>query len=150
MDKRIIEAKPEIYEKAKPYIDFLESLGFYQDRSMTYFNPEDEDVYEFFNHWHYKKSNKKYDDDYVCDLVSYTGELKVEVYTFKMVKRKDYDGTSKLIYNNENQFGDFDSVIVNDLPSFKKEISKYLKGLKAFKSKVRKNEMEGDFTEADT
>lgn len=154
MDKRIINARPDIYELAKPYIKYLESLGFYQDLNFKYFDPKDKEFHHYFNHWKYKTGQKKYgynNDDYVCDLISYTYELKVEVYTFKTVKTKYLNGEQNieqhLEYQNKCVMGEYESVIVKDFKQFKKEIQKYLKGLKLYHSKVRKNDLEKDFTE---
>lgn len=149
MDKRIIKARPDIYELAKPYIEYLESLGFYQDLNLKYFDPKDKEFHHYFNHWKYKTGHNKngYNDDYVCDLISYTYELKVEVYTFKTVKTKCLNGEQNLEYKNKSVMGEYESVIVKDFNQFKKEIQKYLKGLKLYHSKVRKNDLEKDFTE---
>lgn len=145
MDKRIINARPDLYEIAKPYIEYLESLGFYQKLDFKYFDPKDKEIHHYFNHWYYKTA--KNDCDYVCDLISYTYELKVEVYKFKTVKAKLLNGEQVIEYKNKCEMGEYESVTVKNFNQFKKEIQKYIKGLKLYHSKVRKNDLEKDFTE---
>lgn len=149
MDNRIIQDMPEIYEKAKPYIDYLESLGFKTRHNMMYFSPGNEDNYEYFNGWMYPGSKE---DDLVVDLVSFTGELKLEVYKFRIIKTpKNYyvregDKNYPFIMTNARKDDAWESKIVDNLKDFKKEVGNYLKTLKTYKEKVKHYELEKDFT----
>ena len=156
MNQLIIDDMPELYAKLKPYIDYLESLGFYSGRDdYSYFKPGDKDNYEYFNDWNYKRpnlnANKGYSEDYVVDLASYNGEPKIEIYTFKIVKAPKYyfgekDPVYPYIIQNQNNNSHYDSKIVDNMKDFKKEIGKYLKLLKIYQERVKKHELEKDFT----
>ena len=155
MNKLIIDNMPELYAKLKPYIEYLEGLGFYPSRTdFSYFNPGDDDNYEYFNGWNYKRQDTTasdgYREDWVVDLASYTKEPKIEVYTHKIVKApKYYFGGDKNVYpyiiQNPNEQGHYDSKIVDNIKDFKKEIGKYLKLIKTFQERVKKHDLEKDF-----
>ena len=155
MNKLIIDDMPELYAKLKPYIEYLEGLGFYPTRTdFTYFHPGDKNNYEYFNGWNYKRQDTTasggYRGDWVVDLASYTKEPKIEVYTYKIIKApKYYFGDNNVypyIIQNTNEFGKYDSKIVDNIKDFKKEIGKYLKLIKTFQERVKKHELEKDFT----
>lgn len=156
MNKLIIDDMPELYAKLKPYIEYLEGLGFYPSRTdFSYFNPGDDDNYEYFNGWNYKRQDTTasdgYREDWVVDLASYTKEPKVEVYTHKIVKAPKYyfggdTNAYPYIIQNPNELGKYDSKIVDNIKDFKTEIGKYLKLIKTFQEKVKKHELEKDFT----
>lgn len=156
MNQLIIDDMPELYAKLKPYIEYLEGLGFYSSKTdFTYFKPGDEDNYEYFNGWKYKRpdttASDGYSEDWVVDLASYTKEPKVEVYTYKIVKVPKYYVfetyiSYPYIIKNQNYNGNFDSKIVDNLKDFKKEIGKYLKLIKIYQERVKKHELEKDFT----
>lgn len=155
MNKLIIDDMPELYAKLKPYIEYLESTGFYPSRTdFSYFSPGDDYNYEYFNGWNYKRSDTNasdgYREDWVVDLVSYTKEPKIEVYTFKIAKAPKYyfgkDNVYPYIIQNPNEQGHYDSKIVDNLKDFKKEIGKYLKLTKTFQERLKKHELEKDFT----
>lgn len=156
MNKLIIDDMPELYAKLKPYIEYLESTGFYPSRTdFSYFRPGDDDNYEYFNGWNYKRSDTNasdgYREDWVVDLASYSKEPKIEVYTFKIAKApKYYFGGNENVYpyiiQNPNEQGHYDSKIVDNLKDFKKEIGKYLKLTKTFQERVKKHDLEKDFT----
>lgn len=149
MDNRIIKDMPEIYEKVKPYIDYLESLGFKTNHKMTYFSAGNEDNYEYFNGWSYPGVKE---DDLVADLVSYTGEPKLEVYKYRIIKTpKNYcvrrgEENYPFIMTNARKDDAWESKIVDNLKDFKKEVGNYLKTLKTYKEKVKHYELEKDFT----
>lgn len=154
MNQLIIDDMPELYAKLKPYIDYLEGLGFYiPNHSYEYFKPGDKENYEYFNGWCYKRADEDHPDgyrnDWVVDLASYTNEPKIEVYTFKIEKKQKYhfvkeDSYPYIITNNDNG-GVYDSKIVDNLKDFKKEIGKYLKLLKTYQERVKKHELDKDF-----
>ena len=156
MNKLIIDDMPELYAKLKPYIEYLEGLGFYPSRTdFGYFHPGDDDNYEYFNGWNYKRQDTTasdgYREDWVVDLASYTKEPKVEVYTHKIVKAPKYyfggdTNAYPYIIQNPNELGKYDSKIVDNIKDFKTEIGKYLKLIKTFQEKVKKHELEKDFT----
>lgn len=156
MNKLIIDDMPELYAKLKPYIEYLEGLGFYSSKTdFTYFKPGDEDNYEYFNGWKYKRpdttASDGYSEDWVVDLASYTKEPKVEVYTYKIVKVPKYYVfetyiSYPYIIKNQNEQGHYDSKIVDNIKDFKKEIGKYLKLIKTYQERVKKHELEKDFT----
>ena len=155
MNKLIIDDMPELYAKLKPYIEYLESTGFYPSRTdFSYFRPGDDDNYEYFNGWNYKRSDTNasdgYREDWVVDLASYSKEPKIEVYTFKIAKAPKYyfgkDNVYPYIIQNPNEQGHYDSKIVDNLKDFKKEIGKYLKLTKTFQERLKKHDLEKDFT----
>ena len=156
MNKLIIDDMPELYAKLKPYIEYLEGLGFYPSRTdFSYFNRGDDDNYEYFNGWNYKRQDTTasdgYREDWVVDLASYTKEPKVEVYTHKIVKAPKYyfggdTNAYPYIIQNPNELGKYDSKIVDNIKDFKTEIGKYLKLIKTFQEKVKKHDLEKDFT----
>lgn len=156
MNKLIIDDMPELYAKLKPYIEYLEGLGFYPSRTdFSYFHPGDDDNYEYFNGWNYKRQDTTasdgYREDWVVDLASYTKEPKVEVYTHKIVKAPKYyfggdTNAYPYIIQNPNELGKYDSKIVDNIKDFKTEIGKYLKLIKTFQEKVKKHALEKDFT----
>ena len=156
MNKLIIDDMPELYAKLKPYIEYLEGLGFYPSRTdFGYFNRGDDDNYEYFNGWNYKRQDTTasdgYREDWVVDLASYTKEPKVEVYTHKIVKAPKYyfggdTNAYPYIIQNPNELGKYDSKIVDNIKDFKTEIGKYLKLIKTFQEKVKKHDLEKDFT----
>ena len=156
MNKLIIDDMPELYAKLKPYIEYLEGLGFYPSRTdFSYFHRGDDDNYEYFNGWNYKRQDTTasdgYREDWVVDLASYTKEPKVEVYTHKIVKAPKYyfggdTNAYPYIIQNPNELGKYDSKIVDNIKDFKNEIGKYLKLIKTFQEKVKKHELEKDFT----
>ena len=157
---------PEYYNKLKPYIDYLESLGFKsKEFNKKYFKNGDPDNYEYFNTWKYNSQRGEgnwTDQDYVCDLILSTGELKIEIYQYEIVKReekrivvdryknkKDDEPHLKpfpYIMEVPNYNGDYKSVIVDNLDDFKIQIGNYLKKLKEYKEKKKKYELEADFT----
>ena len=166
MENEIKKDLPEYYKKLKPYIDYLESLGFKsKELNKKFFKAGDPDNYEYFNTWKYNSQRGDgswSDQDYVCDLILSTGELKIEIYQYEIVKREE-----KLIvvnrYKNKkddephlkpfpyimevpNYNGDYKSVIVDNLDDFKIQIGNYLKKLKEYKEKKKKYELEADFT----
>ena len=156
MNKLIIDDMPELYAKLKPYIEYLEGLGFYPSRTdFSYFNRGDDDNYEYFNGWNYKRQDTTasdgYREDWVVDLASYTKEPKVEVYTHKIVKAPKYyfggdTNAYPYIIQNPNELGKYDSKIVDNIKDFKTEIGKYLKLIKTFQEQVKKHDLENDFT----
>lgn len=166
MEKAIKKDMPEYYNKLKPYIDYLESLGFKsKEFNKKYFKNGDPDNYEYFNTWKYNSQRGEgnwSDQDYVCDLILSTGELKIEIYQYEIVKReekrivvdryknkKDDEPHLKpfpYIMDVPNYNGDYKSVIVDNLDDFKIQIGNYLKKLKEYKEKKKKYELEADFT----
>lgn len=149
----IIEDQPVLYEKLKPYIEYMESVGFYTDHDMKYFSPHNEDNYEYFNNWKY---NVDGDAQWVVDLALSTFEPKIEVYTWKIKKYKKNEPRSMKhkdvpfdMHNKmeRDSFGDYayESKIVDNINDFKKEIGKYLKTVKKFKERIKLYEMEKDF-----
>ena len=156
MNKLIIDDMPELYAKLKQYIEYLEGLGFYPSRSdFTYFKPGEAENYEYFNGWNYKRQDVTardgYSEDLVVDLASYTGKPMIEVYTYKIVKAPKYyfcgkENVYPYIIQNPNNQGHYDSKIVDNIKDFKKEIGKYLKLIKTFQEKVKKHDLEKDFT----
>lgn len=156
MNKLIIDDMPELYNKLKPYIEYLEGLGFYPSRTdFSYFHPGDEDNYEYFNGWNYKRPDTSasdgYREDWVVDLASYTKEPKIEIYTHKIIKASKYyfggkDNVYPYIIQNPNYQSHYDSKIVDNIKDFKKEIGKYLKLIKTYQERVKKYELEKDFT----
>lgn len=166
MEKAIKKDMPEYYNKLKPYIDYLESLGFKsKEFNKKYFKNGDPDNYEYFNTWKYNSQRGEgnwTDQDYVCDLILSTGELKIEIYQYEIVKReekrivvdryknkKDDEPHLKpfpYIMEVPNYNGDYKSVIVDNLDDFKIQIGNYLKKLKEYKEKKKKYELEADFT----
>lgn len=157
MNKLIIDDMPELYAKLKPYIEYIEGLGFYPTRTdFTYFHPGDDNNYEYFNGWNYKRQDTTasggYRGDWVVDLASYTKEPKIEVYTYKIIKAPKYyfgddnNNAYPYIIQNTIELGKYDSKIVDNIKDFKKEIGKYLKLIKTFQERVKKHELEKDFT----
>lgn len=156
MNKLIIDDMPELYAKLKPYIEYLEGLGFYSTRTdFSYFTPGDAENYEFFNGWNYKRLDTNasggYREDWVVDLASYTGKPMIEVYTYKIIKAPKYYFGGKehaypYIIQNPNDQGHYESKIVDNIKDFKKEIGKYLKLIKTYQERVKKHELEKDFT----
>lgn len=166
MENVIKKDMPEYYNKLKPYIDYLESLGFKsKEFNKKYFKNGDPDNYEYFNTWKYNSQRGEgnwSDQDYVCDLILSTGELKIEIYQYEIVKRaekrivvdryknkKDDEPHLKpfpYIMDVPNYNGDYKSVIVDNLDDFKIQIGNYLKKLKEYKEKKKKYELEADFT----
>lgn len=166
MENAIKKDMPEYYNKLKPYIDYLESLGFKsKEFNKKYFKNGDPDNYEYFNTWKYNSQRGEgnwTDQDYVCDLILSTGELKIEIYQYEIVKRaekrivvdryknkKDDEPHLKpfpYIMEVPNYNGDYKSVIVDNLDDFKIQIGNYLKKLKEYKEKKKKYELEADFT----
>lgn len=166
MENEIKKDMPEYYNKLKPYIDYLESLGFNsKEFNKKYFKNGDPDNYEYFNTWKYNSQRGEgnwSDQDYVCDLILSTGELKIEIYQYEIVKReekrivvdryknkKDDEPHLKpfpYIMEVPNYNGDYKSVIVDNLDDFKIQIGNYLKKLKEYKEKKKKYELEADFT----
>lgn len=166
MENAIKKDMPEYYNKLKPYIDYLESLGFKsKEFNKKYFKNGDPDNYEYFNTWKYNSQRGEgnwTDQDYVCDLILSTGELKIEIYQYEIVKReekrivvdryknkKDDEPHLKpfpYIMDVPNYNGDYKSVIVDNLDDFKIQIGNYLKKLKEYKEKKKKYELEADFT----
>lgn len=166
MENAIKKDMPEYYKKLKPYIDYLESLGFKsKEFNKKYFKNGDPDNYEYFNTWKYNSQRGEggwSDQDYVCDLILSTGELKIEIYQYEIVKReekrivvdryknkKDDEPHLKpfpYIMDVPNYNGDYKSVIVDNLDDFKIQIGNYLKKLKEYKEKKKKYELEADFT----
>lgn len=166
MENAIKKDMPEYYKNLKPYIDYLESLGFKsKEFNKKYFKNGDPDNYEYFNTWKYNSQRGEgnwTDQDYVCDLILSTGELKIEIYQYEIVKReekrivvdryknkKDDEPHLKpfpYIMEVPNYNGDYKSVIVDNLDDFKIQIGNYLKKLKEYKEKKKKYELEADFT----
>ena len=156
MNQLIIDDMPELYAKLKPYIEYLEGLGFYSSNTdFKHFKSGAEKNYEYFNGWKYKRPDTTalggYSEDWVVDLASYTKEPKVEVYTYKIVKASKYyfggdTNAYPYIIQNQNEQGHYDSKIVDNLKDFKKEIGKYLKLIKIYQERVKKHELEKDFT----
>lgn len=166
MENAIKKDMPEYYKKLKPYIDYLESLGFKsKELNKKFFKAGDPDNYEYFNTWKYNSQRGEgnwTDQDYVCDLILSTGELKIEIYQYEIVKReekrivvdryknkKDDEPHLKpfpYIMEVPNYNGDYKSVIVDNLDDFKIQIGNYLKKLKEYKEKKKKYELEADFT----
>ena len=168
MENAIKKDMPEYYKKLKPYIDYLESLGFKsKELNKKYFKNGDPDNYEYFNTWKYNSQRDEggwSDQDYVCDLILSTGELKIEIYQYEIVKRAEKKFLTKsrkkkddsdeephlkpfpYIMEVPNYNGDYKSVIVDNLDDFKIQIGNYLKKLKEYKEKKKKYELEADFT----
>lgn len=156
MNQLIIDDMPELYAKLKPYIEYLEGLGFYSSNTdFKHFKSGAEKNYEYFNGWYYNRPDVNSKDgfctDWVVDLASYNGKQMIEVYTYKIVKAPKYYvfGTYisyPYIIKNQNYNGIFDSKIVDNLKDFKKEIGKYLKLIKIYQERVKKHELEKDFT----
>ena len=165
MEKEIKKDMPEYYKKLKPYIDYLESLGFKsKEFDKKYFTKGDPENNEYFNTWKYdsqRGDGNWSDQDYVCDLILSTGELKLEIYQYEIVKqeekrivdrrkKKDADEPHlkpfPYIMDVPAYNGDYKSVIVDNLDDFKIQIGNYLKKLKEFKEMKKKYELEADFT----
>ena len=166
MENEIKKDLPEYYKKLKPYIDYLESLGFKsKELNKKFFKAGDPDNYEYFNTWKYNSQRgdgRWSDQDYVCDLILSNGELKIEIYQYEIVKREEKrivvdryknkkDDKPHLkpfpyIMDVPNYNGDYKSVIVDNLDDFKIQIGNYLKKLKEYKEKKKKYELEADFT----
>lgn len=168
MENAIKKDMPEYYKKLKPYIDYLESLGFKsKELNKMFFKKGDPDNYEYFNTWKYNSQRGEggwSDQDYVCDLILSTGELKIEIYQYEIVKREEKKFLTKsrkkkddsdeephlkpfpYIMEVPNYNGDYKSVIVDNLDDFKIQIGNYLKKLKEYKEKKKKYELEADFT----
>lgn len=164
MENAIKKDMPEYYKKLKPYIDYLENLGFKsKEFDKKYFTKGDSDNYEYFNTWRYDSQRGDggwSDKDYVCDLILSTGELKLEIYQYeilkkeivvKSIKKKDADKEPHLkpfpyYMDVPNYDGEYKSVIVDNFDDFKIQISNYLKKLKEFKEMKKKYELEADFT----
>lgn len=169
MENEIKKDLPEYYKKLKPYIDYLESLGFKsKELNKKYFKKGDPDNYEYFNTWKYNSQRGDdiwSDQDYVCDLILSTGELKLEIYQYEIVKKEEKKFVTKsrnkkddsdeephlkpfpYIMDVPNYNGDnYKSVIVDNLDDFKIQIGNYLKKLKEYKEKKKKYELEADFT----
>lgn len=168
MENAIKKDMPEYYKKLKPYIDYLESLGFKsKELNKIFFKKGDPDNYEYFNTWKYNSQRGEggwSDQDYVCDLILSTGELKIEIYQYEIVKREEKKFLTKsrkkkddsdeephlkpfpYIMEVPNYNGDYKSVIVDNLDDFKIQIGNYLKKLKEYKEKKKKYELEADFT----
>ena len=169
MDNAIKKDLPEYYNKLKPYIDYLESLGFKsKEFNKKYFTKGDPDNYEYLNTWKYDSQRGEgswSDQDYVCDLILSTGEVKLEIYQYEILKREekkmviakslkkkdDADKESHLkpfpyIMDVPCYAGEYKSVIVDNLDDFKIQIGNYLKKLKEFKEMKKKYELEADFT----
>lgn len=166
MENILKKDMPEYYKKLKPYIDYLESLGFKsKEFNKKYFTKGDPENYEYFNTWKYdsqRGDGNWSDQDYVCDLILSTGELKLEIYQYEIIKqekklidlkpRKKKDDEEPhlkpfpYIMDVPNYDGDYKSVIVDNLDDFKIQIGNYLKKLKEFKEMKKKYELEADFT----
>lgn len=165
MENAIKKDMPEYYKKLKPYIDYLESLGFKsKEFDKKYFTKGDPENYEYFNTWRYdsqRGDDSWSDQDYVCDLILSTGELKLEIYQYEIVKqeekriidrrknKKDEEPHLKpfpYIMDVPSYNGDYKSVIVDNLDDFKIQIGNYLKKLKEYKEMKKKYELEADFT----
>ena len=169
MENAIKKDLPEYYNKLKPYIEYLESLGFKsKEFNKKYFTKGDPENYEYFNTWKYDSQRGEgswSDQDYVCDLILSTGELKLEIYQYEILKKeekklvsiktiKKKDVADKephlkpfpYIMDVPNYDGDYKSVIVDNLDDFKIQIGNYLKKLKEFKEMKKKYELEADFT----
>lgn len=165
MENAIKKDMPEYYKKLKPYIDYLESLGFKsKEFDKKYFTKGDPENYEYFNTWRYdsqRGDGSWSDQDYVCDLILSTGELKLEIYQYEIVKqeekriidrrknKKDEEPHLKsfpYIMDVPSYNGDYKSVIVDNLDDFKIQIGNYLKKLKEYKEMKKKYELEADFT----
>lgn len=157
MNQLIIDDMPELYAKLKPYIEYLEGLGFYSSiTDFKHFKSGGEKNYEYFNCWNYNRPDVNSKDgfctDWVVDLASYTKEPKVEVYTYKIVKAPKYyfggdTNAYPYIIQNQNEQGHYDSKIVDNLKDFKKEIGKYLKLIKIYQERVKNHDLEKDFTQ---
>lgn len=154
MDKRIIDDMPEIWAKVKPYVEYLESMGFKTTHQMAYFHPGNEENYTFFNGWQYQLPNRRNDLEVVVDLVSYTHELKLEIYKFSIVKppKHYWCGDNKpkppfILTNLRDDVNEcYESTIVDNLTDFKKEIGKFFNTIKKYNEKIKKYELEKDFT----
>lgn len=166
MENAIKKDMPEYYNKLKPYIDYLESLGFKsKEFNKKYFTKGDPENYEYFNTWKYDSQRGEgnwSDQDYVCDLILSTGELKLEIYQYEIIKKEENKMLRSLLKKKDteephlkpfpyymdvpNYDGDYKSVIVDNLDDFKTQIGNYLKKLKEFKEKKKKYELEADFT----
>lgn len=153
MDKRLIDDMPVIWSKIQPYVEYLESMGFKTTHQMAYFTPGNEENYTYFNGWQYKIPNRRNEFEVVVDLVSYTGEPKLEIYKFSIVKPpKNYwwgDNTKVpyILVNKRDEVGEcYESTIVDNLTDFKKEIGKFFNTLKKLNEMVKKYELEKDFT----
>lgn len=153
MDKRIIESMPELYAKLKPYVEYLESMGFntYHFTDWKYFNKSNPRNYEYFNGW-------RYDNMTVADLAIYSGEPKIEVYTYKVKKytksapkiREVLSSRSQnecpYYLENESVGNVYQSKIVDNINDFKKEIGKFFKAIKRLEQKKKEYDLEKDFT----
>ena len=156
MNKIIIDDMPELYAKLKPYIEYLEGLGFYPSKTdFTWFKPGDCKNYEYFNGWCYKRPDvtvsDNYSEDWVVDLANYMNKPMIEIYTYKIVKpTKYYFGGKENVYpyiiQNPKTQGHYDSKIVDNIKDFKNEIGKYLKLIKTYQERVKKHDLEKDFT----
>ena len=166
MENEIKKDLPEYYKKLKPYIDYLESLGFKsKELNKKFFKAGDPDNYEYFNTWKYNSQRGEgnwSDQDYVCDLILSTGELKIEIYQYEIVKREEKRIVADRYKNKKDNEphlkpfpyimdvpcynGEYKSVIVDNLDDFKIQIGNYLKKLKEYKEKKKKYELEADFT----
>lgn len=144
---------PEVYEKVKPYIDYLESLGFTNRNDYSYFKEHNEDNYVYFNSWEYPVPNSKTEEkEVVVDLVSYTGVPKIEIYKFSIIKTpKHYyfggkEKTPIIMTNKRDDLKDeWESITVDNMDDFKKEIGKFLNLIKKYKQRMKKYELEKDF-----
>lgn len=137
-------------------MSILKVLDFILPKQILHISkPGDVDNYEYFNGWNYKRPDTTasggYREDWVVDLASYTGKPKIEIYTYKIVKAPKYyfmgeKNVYPYIIQNQNEQGYYDSKIVDNIKDFKKEIGKYLKLIKTFQERVKKHDLEKDFT----
>lgn len=154
MNRLIIDDMPEIYEKVKEYIDHLESLGFIKDDCFDDFEKHNEDNYSFYNGWKYPVpvTTLACRDEVVVDLVSYTGEPKIEVYKYRIKKPTNHyremyqDKSLPFMLVNKAKELKYESVIVDNISDFKKEIGKFLVTVRKFKERIRLHEVETDFS----
>lgn len=149
---------PDLYTKLEPYFTYLENCGFYMKHSNKPSKKDGENLYDYFNGWRYKIMNDY--EEQVVDLASYTNEPKIEIYIYKIkkVKKEDDDGgllpiayrkiKEELPYYLDcpRKKDKYNSVIVDNIKDFKKQINKFLKQVKNFRNKVKLHAVEKDFT----
>ena len=87
-------------------------------------------------------------------MVSFTGKPKIEIYKYSIIKTpKNYwcgNGQNKppfILTNKRDDMKDgWESVIVDNIDDFKKEIGKFLNQIKKYNQRIKKYELEKDFT----
>ena len=147
---------PDLYAKLEPYFTYLENCGFFLSHSNKPKKSDADNLYDYFNGWRYKIMNDC--EEQVVDLASYTFEPKIEIYIYKIKKMKKGKGFQPYYSHRymKEEFpyyldcprknDQYDSIIVDNIEDFKKQINKFLKTVKNFRNKVKLHAVEKDFT----